>query len=55
VCDAAVWDHTVYERPPGSEWLAIDRDRYQRIVDAFAEVDTWSPWNCQLERRLGDV
>lgn len=55
VCHATVWDYTVYEKTPGDEWLAIDRDHYQSIVRAIADVDTWSPWDRRLERRLGDV
>lgn len=55
VSAASVWDHTAYDQAPGEEWLAIDRDHYQRIVDALAGVDTWSPWEQPLERRLGDL
>lgn len=55
VSRASVWDYTPYDQAPGDEWLAIDRDHYQKIVDALASVDTWRPWERPLERRLGDV
>lgn len=55
ISTASVWDYTAYDQTPGEEWLAIDRDHYQRIVDALAGVDIWSPWERPLERRLGDL
>lgn len=55
VREATVWDYTVYDDVPDERWLAIDRDHYEKVVDALAGVDSWEPWNRSLERRLGDV
>jgi hypothetical protein len=55
VRQATVWDYSVYEEVPDDRWLAIDRDHYERMVDALASVDSWHPWSQPLERRLGDV
>lgn len=54
VRQASVWDHLVYDAIPDEQWLAIDRDDYERILAVLAGVDSWDPWGQPLERRLGD-
>lgn len=55
VRQANVWDHLVYDATPGGQWLAIDREDYEEILDVLAGVDTWDPWGQPLERRLGEL
>lgn len=49
---AFVWDHTVYDVIPDDQWLAIDRDDCERLLQALAALDRWRPWYTVLESRL---
>jgi hypothetical protein len=49
-----IWDHTVYEVIPDDQWLSIDRDDCERLLQALAALDRWRPWSTMLENRLSE-
>lgn len=49
---AQVWDFAVYEEVPDADWLAVDRERYQDVVDTMTRSGRWRPWRTVIERRL---
>jgi len=49
---ALIWDHAVYEVTLDDQWLAIDRDDCERLLQALAALDRWRPWYTVLESRL---
>lgn len=49
---ARIWDFVPYQVQLDADWLAIDRDDAQRLMQALAATDHWEPWDQTLERRL---
>lgn len=49
-----VWDHTVYEQTPGSEWVAVNRRDLEQLFAVAASAARWDPWRSIIERRPGD-
>ncbi len=52
LAQANIWDFAPYEVELDADWLAIDRDDAQRLMNALATNDHWQPWGRTLERRL---
>ena len=53
LAEARIWDFVPYEVELDADWLAIDRDDAQRLMNALAANDHWRPWDRTLERRHG--
>jgi hypothetical protein len=53
LAQARIWDFVPYEVELDADWLAIDRDDVQRLMNALAGNDHWRPWVRTLERRHG--
>lgn len=45
------WDFTPYRVQPGGDWIAVERDRMERLLAALAAVDHWTPWQSRIEPR----
>lgn len=48
----APWDFTPYGVTPGSDWVALDRQRAEELLAALAEIDHWAPWRTRIEPRV---
>ncbi|WP_026928056.1 hypothetical protein [Granulicoccus phenolivorans] len=51
VRDLRIWDHTLYDAVPGTDWVAVDRTQAERLLAALAATDHWSPWQTRIEAR----
>ena len=47
-----VWDYTIYNETPGSDWIAVDRVMCDRIYQALFQLDHKKPWKENIEMRL---
>lgn len=52
VRSATIFDVSIYDEVSPSEWISIDRDDYDDIMDALSELDVWRPWNSEIQRRI---
>ena len=52
VVDAEIWDYSVYDAQPGPEWLAMDKEGYEKIVQALHRFDQLKPWKMTMEKRV---
>ena len=49
---ANIFDVSIYDELSPSEWISIDRDDYDEIMDALSELDVWRPWKSEIQRRI---
>ncbi|GHH99804.1 hypothetical protein [Neobacillus kokaensis] len=47
---AKTMDFSIYEEIP-SDWLSIDRDDYEEIMEALSRLDVWRPWSTEVIKR----
>jgi len=47
------WDFTPYRVQPDGDWIAVERERVERLLAALAAVDHWAPWSTRIEPRAG--
>jgi hypothetical protein len=47
---AKTMDFSIYEEVP-SDWLSIDRENYDEIMDSLSNLDVWRPWSTEILRR----
>lgn len=46
------WDFSIYDEVPTSDWVAIDRSDYEKILEIMMEFEQAQPWKQQIERRI---
>ncbi|KAA9026984.1 hypothetical protein [Niallia endozanthoxylica] len=52
VLGAEVWDYSIYEEIPDDDWLAIDRQDFEQIMQHIHGLVRMKPWKSSMEKRL---
>ncbi|NWQ43972.1 hypothetical protein MLOOGBEN_25030 [Bacillus sp. EB106-08-02-XG196] len=48
---AKTMDFSIYEEVPSHDWLSIDREDYDEIMESLSNLDVWRPWSTEILRR----
>lgn len=47
---AKTMDYSIYDEVP-SDWLSIDREDYDEIMESLSNLDVWRPWSTEILKR----
>ncbi len=47
---AKTMDFSIYDEVP-SDWLSIDREDYDEIMESLSNLDVWRPWSTKILNR----